>query len=85
MNLLCNDLIVVDFSLKAEKAEIRNIIKKYFNIPISLADACLIRMSEKYHDSEILTLDSDFKIYRKNIEYIVSLLTHSNFLGFGSI
>jgi predicted nucleic acid-binding protein len=33
---------------------------------MSLADACLVRMSEMYEDSQIITLDSDFKIYRKH-------------------
>ncbi|MBA7597288.1 hypothetical protein ES703_04290 [subsurface metagenome] len=71
IDLLFNDLIIIAFSLREEKVEIKNIIKKYSNIPISLADACLIRMSEKYPDSKVLTLDSDFKIYRKNNRQII--------------
>lgn len=39
---------------------------RYQSVPMSLADACLVRMSELYHDSEVLTLDSDFLIYRKH-------------------
>ena len=33
---------------------------------MSLAEACLVRMSELRHDSVIVTLDSDFRIYRRN-------------------
>ena len=33
---------------------------------MSLADACLVRMSEIYNQTSILTLDNDFRIYRKN-------------------
>jgi predicted nucleic acid-binding protein len=33
---------------------------------MSLADACLVRMAEMNPASELLTLDSDFTIYRKN-------------------
>ena len=38
---------------------------------MSLADACLVRMSEQIAGSVILTLDRDFKIYRKNKRNIV--------------
>ncbi len=41
-------------------------MQRYQNVPMSLADAYLVRMSEMYEDSTVLTLDSDFKIYRKN-------------------
>jgi len=39
---------------------------RYSNVPMSFADACLVRMSEQYSDAVILTLDSDFRIYRRN-------------------
>jgi len=41
------------------------LLVRYQNVPMSLADACLVRMSEIYDNSAILTLDTDFKIYRK--------------------
>ena len=31
---------------------------------MSLADACLVRMAELHHAASVLTLDSDFRIYR---------------------
>ena len=36
------------------------------NRPMDFADACLVRMSERYPDSQVLTLDSDFTIYRRH-------------------
>jgi predicted nucleic acid-binding protein len=33
---------------------------------MSFADACLVRMSELETSSRILTLDSDFRVYRRN-------------------
>ncbi|BAY73840.1 hypothetical protein NIES25_02480 [Nostoc linckia NIES-25] len=38
---------------------------------MSLADACLVRMSEQYIDSFLLTFDSDFLIYRRNKNQII--------------
>jgi predicted nucleic acid-binding protein len=52
--------------LEKEGAPIRTLMDKFSNVPMSLADACLVRMTEIYHGSSVLTLDSDFSIYRKN-------------------
>jgi hypothetical protein len=42
---------------------------------MSFADACLVRMAEQYPNSAVLTLDSDFRIYRKNINQIIQVTT----------
>ncbi|HEX4078091.1 MAG TPA: hypothetical protein VHX61_04350 [Rhizomicrobium sp.] len=39
---------------------------KYRNLPISMADACLVRISEIVTDSIVLTTDSDFRVYRRH-------------------
>jgi len=44
---------------------------------MSLADACLVRMAEIYESSEIMTLDSDFTIYRKSRRKVIPLLRPS--------
>jgi hypothetical protein len=43
------------------------------DVPISLADACLVRMSEIFRGSQIFTLDMDFTIYRKNKRQLIPL------------
>jgi len=42
---------------------------------MSLADACLVRMSELHADSPVLTLDDDFRIYRKNKRQAIPILS----------
>jgi len=42
--------------------------------PMSLADACLVRMAELYDEAAVLTLDSDFTIYRKNGRQVIPLI-----------
>lgn len=59
-------IVLVAFSYEEEKASIRKLLEKYADVPMSFADACLVRMSDIYPDSAIFTLDSDFKIYRRN-------------------
>jgi predicted nucleic acid-binding protein len=41
-------------------------MERYENVPMSLADACLVRMAELDSATSIITLDEDFRIYRKN-------------------
>ena len=47
---------------------------KYANVPMSFADACLVRMTELYPNSAVLTLDSDFRIYRKNKNQVIPVI-----------
>ncbi len=42
------------------------LIAKYQDVPMSLADACLVRMAEVHDRHVVFTLDSDFSIYRKH-------------------
>jgi predicted nucleic acid-binding protein len=41
---------------------------------MSLADACLVRMAEIYENSKVMTLDSDFVVYRKSRRKVIPLL-----------
>ena len=41
-------------------------MRKYASVPISLADSCLLRMTELLPENCLLTLDSDFSIYRRH-------------------
>jgi len=52
-------------NLQSEFTNVRILMNRYDSVPVLLADACLVRMSEKMSSSIILTLDSDFIIYRK--------------------
>ena len=55
-------------------AEFEVLMKGYENLLMLLADACLVRMSELISGSLILTLDSDFRIYRKNRNEAIDLI-----------
>lgn len=44
---------------------------RYANVPMSLADACLVRMAELSVESAVLTLDRDFRLYRKSGRHVV--------------
>jgi predicted nucleic acid-binding protein len=44
---------------------------KYADVPMSFADACLVRMTEVLPDPVLLTTDADFRIYRRNTRQTV--------------
>lgn len=66
LNWLADGILKIDFSIEKEIDPLLSLMKKYESVPMSLADACLVRMSEQAVDAGIFTLDSDFRIYRKN-------------------
>ncbi len=69
-----NAIFRIDDSVK----QITWLLQKYSDVPMSLADACLVRISELYTDSHVLTLDSDFRIYRKNKRQVIRVLSPSD-------
>lgn len=62
--MLSRGLLEVEFSLLAEHAAIARLLHKYRDLPMSVADACLVRMAELSPGSAIFTLDAHFRIYR---------------------
>jgi uncharacterized protein len=72
--LLERGIIVVSFSLEAEMEETLRLIRRYRDTPMSLADACLVRMAELENRATVLTTDSDFRIYRKNSRQVIPTL-----------
>lgn len=55
--------LLVDFHLGEEVAQVRRSMARYANVPMSLADACLVRLAEMT-SLPLCTLDADFEIYR---------------------
>lgn len=59
-------LVQVRFDLRSEREPVLRLMDKYGNLPMSLADACLVRMTETLADPLVLTTDADFRIYRRH-------------------
>ncbi|MDB6077457.1 MAG: hypothetical protein JWO82_1204 [Akkermansiaceae bacterium] len=56
-------------------AEVTTLMATYENVPMSFADACLVRMSELFAGVPVFTLDSDFQIYRRNKRQVIPLIS----------
>jgi predicted nucleic acid-binding protein len=74
LDLIRRGLLVPKFDLALEIKAIQQLMKTYRNIPMSLADACLVRMAEIHPESKVMTLDSDFNVYRKSRRKVIPLL-----------
>lgn len=74
LTYLKKGILQIDFSLSNEVEAIESLMQKYNDVPMSLADACLVRMSELIDNSVVFTLDSDFHIYRKNGKQKIDLI-----------
>ena len=72
--LLERRVIRIALAVEAEQANLRALMRRYRNRPMSLADACLVRLSEIHHTSRVFTLDSDFRIYRRHGNKVIPLL-----------
>lgn len=73
--LLRRGAVVLAFELADELDRVLNLMQKYTDVPMSLADACLVRMSETLADPVILTTDADFRIYRRHGRQVVPCMT----------
>ena len=66
LELIDNGALRVAFRIDEHLDALRKLLEKYRDTPISLADACIVRMSEIHGRHAVLTLDSDFLVYRKH-------------------
>jgi predicted nucleic acid-binding protein len=69
--LLRRRAVVVDFELSENLEPVLKLIEKYSDVPMSLADACLVRMTETISEPIIMTTDGDFRIYRRHSRQVV--------------
>jgi len=66
--------ISVGIRFDEEWESLRGLMARYRNVPMSLADASLVRLSELHRDCRVFTLDSDFHIYRRHGNKVIPLL-----------
>jgi predicted nucleic acid-binding protein len=66
-------LIDAGFHFGEHRTDVLHLIGRYASVPMSLADACLVRMSELHANATVLTTDKDFTIYRRNGRQMIPL------------
>ncbi len=66
--LCCN------FDFHREYHQVRDLMRRYREQPMSYADACLVRMAELHPEASVWTLDRHFQVYRCHQRQTISLV-----------
>jgi predicted nucleic acid-binding protein len=68
----------VDFSIAPEWERVFALMDAYSDQPMSLADACVVRMAELHKEAKVFTLDGHFRVYRRNRRQLIPLIVPSD-------
>ena len=74
MELIDRGIVQIAFQLNENIAALVELLCKYTDVPMSLADACLVCMAELQPATTVFTLDSDFRLYRKRNRKVIPVL-----------
>lgn len=74
LELLGSGVVHIDFGIQKEIEPLQVLMQRYASVPMSLADACLVRMAE-LTSLPICTLDADFTIYRAHGRQTLDLIS----------
>lgn len=64
LELVGRGVVKIAYGVEAEVQVLGRLMTRYASVPMSLADACLVRMVERHPAARVLTLDRDFRVYR---------------------
>jgi predicted nucleic acid-binding protein len=78
LDLVERGLVRLSFELADELPRVRQLLRRYRDLPMSLADACLVRMSERFTDCVVVSLDNHFRIYRRHDRKTIPTLMPPN-------
>ena len=74
LRLLETGLVRLAFEIQDHRAELAELAHRYEERKPDLADLCLIRMSELNPKHPVITVDGDFKVYRRNRREAIPVL-----------
>jgi len=74
LELVERGVLQVAFRVDSHVQSLGAMVRKYANVPMSLADACLVRMTELHEHCAVMTLDTDFLVYRRHGRQVIPVL-----------
>ena len=75
LEMISEELIQLDFVCNDHLAHLAALAKRYKDPKPDLADLCLIRMSELHPKHSVITVDEDFRVYRRNKREVIPLIS----------
>ena len=74
LDMLERGLLICRFDLSDKAEHVRRLLARYADAPMSLADACLVRLTEMRRQASVLTLDGHFRRYRRLGRQVIPLI-----------
>lgn len=78
LELVGRGVLKVAYDVEADVEALTRLMTRYADVPMSLADACLVRVIERQPAAAVLTLDSDFRVYRSHGRRVIPALMPSD-------
>ena len=75
LEMLQNGMLRLAFDFAGHLEHLLDLATRYADQKPDLADLCLIRMSELYPRHTVITVDEDFRVYRRNKREAIPLLS----------
>jgi uncharacterized protein len=75
MEMLGEGFLSIGMAVADQHSALLAMVRRYANVAMSLADACLVRVAEMNPQSRVFTLNSDFVIYRKNARHVIQTIS----------
>jgi predicted nucleic acid-binding protein len=75
LRLVERRIVRLDFALDDHRSDVFRLLRKYADRPMSLADACLVRMAELVDPCQVFTTDKDFLVYRRKGRHVIPVLS----------
>ena len=75
LELISEELIRLAFDCNEHLPQLAALAKRYKDRKPDLADLCLIRMSELHPKHSIITVDEDFRVYRRNKREVIPMIS----------
>jgi predicted nucleic acid-binding protein len=69
--LLERDQLSTPFRFSEDRHAVVTLMRKYGDLPMSLADACVVGMTETLTEPLVLTTDTRFRVYRRHGRQVV--------------
>lgn len=78
LELVGRAVVKVAYDVEMDVEALGRLMTRYADVPMSLADACLVRMIERQPDATVLTLDGDFRVYRSHGRRVIPVVMPSD-------
>ena len=75
--LLSLGMLRLEFDLESNRSRLERLAKRYADRSPDLADLCLICLSERFPAHPVLTVDGDFRVYRRHQREVIPVLMPS--------